>query len=46
VVSAQRTRRAAARTIKQALEAAHARILGTVLSERTFPVPEALYRRL
>jgi len=46
VLSAQRTRRAAARTIKQALEAAHVRILGTVLSDRAFPVPEALYRWL
>lgn len=46
VLSAQRTRRAAARSIKQALEATHARILGTVLSDRVFPIPEAIYRRL
>jgi receptor protein-tyrosine kinase len=46
VLSAQRTRRAAARKIKAALEAAQARILGTVLSDRSFPIPEAIYRRL
>jgi len=46
VLSAERTRRAAASTVKQTLEAAHARILGTVLSDRVFPIPEAIYRRL
>jgi hypothetical protein len=46
VLEAHNTRRAAARKIKQTLEAAHARILGTVLSERRFPVPERIYRRL
>ena len=46
VLGAHSTRRAAARKIKQTLEAAHARILGTVLSERTFPIPEQIYRRL
>ncbi len=46
VLSAQHTRRATARKIKQMLEAAHANILGTVLSDRVFPIPEAIYRRL
>jgi hypothetical protein len=46
VVSAQRTRRATARKMKETLEAAQARLLGTVLSDRVFPVPEAIYRRL
>lgn len=46
VLSARRTRRATAQKIKQALEAAHARILGTVLSDRAFPIPEAIYRKL
>jgi hypothetical protein len=46
VLSAQRTRRATACKIKQMLEAAHANILGTVLSDRVFPIPEAIYRRL
>lgn len=46
VLSAQRTRRAAARKIKQALLEAQVRLLGAVLSDREFPLPEALYRRL
>jgi hypothetical protein len=46
VLSAQRTRRIAARRVKEMLEAAQARILGTVLSERIFPIPEGIYRRL
>jgi hypothetical protein len=46
VLGANSTRRATARKIKETLEAAQARILGTVLSERTFPVPERIYRRL
>jgi receptor protein-tyrosine kinase len=46
VVSAQRTRRAAALKIKASLEAAKIRLLGTVLSDRLFPIPEKIYRRL
>ncbi len=46
VLGANRTRRATARTIKATLEATRSRILGTVLSERTFPIPERIYRRL
>jgi hypothetical protein len=46
VLSAQRTRRATARQVKQALQAAHANILGTVLGDRDFPIPDAIYRRL
>lgn len=46
VLGAHSTRRATARKIKETLEGAHSRILGTVLSERTFPVPEQIYRRL
>jgi hypothetical protein len=46
VVGAHSTRRATARKIKETLEAAQSRILGTVLSERRFPVPEQIYRRL
>jgi hypothetical protein len=46
VLGAHSTRRATARKIKETLEASQARILGTVLSERTFPVPERIYRRL
>ena len=46
VLGAHSTRRATARKIKETLEAAQSRILGTVLSERAFPVPERIYRRL
>jgi hypothetical protein len=46
VLGAHSTRRAAARKIKETLEGAQSRILGTVLSERRFPVPERIYRRL
>lgn len=46
VVSAQRTRRASALKIKQMLEEAQVRILGTVLSDREFPIPERIYRSL
>jgi hypothetical protein len=46
VLSAQRTRRATARTIKEAIEGSRARLIGTVLSDRVFPIPDALYRRL
>ena len=46
VISAQRTRRASARKFKEMLEAAQVRLLGTVLSDREFPIPEGIYRRL
>ena len=46
VLSARRTRRATALKTKAALEGAQVRILGTVLSDRAFPIPEAIYRRL
>jgi hypothetical protein len=46
VVGAHSTRRATARKIKETLEGAQSRLLGTVLSERRFPVPEGIYRRL
>ena len=46
VLRAHSTRRATVRKIKETLETAQARILGTVLSERAFPVPERIYRRL
>jgi hypothetical protein len=46
VVGAHSTRRATARKIKETLEGTQSRLLGTVLSERRFPVPERIYRRL
>jgi capsular exopolysaccharide synthesis family protein len=46
VVEANSTRREAARKAKELLEAAQLRLLGSVLNKRTFPIPEALYRKL
>jgi hypothetical protein len=46
VLSARRTRRVVARKIKEVLEATQARVLGTVLTDRVFPIPERIYRRL
>ncbi len=46
VLRAHSTRRVTARKIKGAMETAEVTILGTVLSERTFPIPAGIYRRL
>lgn len=46
VLEANCTRRIAARKTIQSLQSANARLLGTVLNQRTFPIPEKLYRRL
>jgi hypothetical protein len=46
VLQANTTRRATAQRVKEMLYSANARLLGTVLSERTFPIPSAIYRRL
>jgi Mrp family chromosome partitioning ATPase len=46
VLEANSTRRVAAQKVKEKLHAANARLLGVVLSERTFPIPEAIYRKL
>jgi hypothetical protein len=46
VISARHTRRATARSVKRILESANARILGTVLMDRVFPIPANIYRRL
>ncbi len=46
VLSARHTRRVTARKTKEMLEAAQVRILGTVLSDRVFPIPRGIYRRL
>jgi len=45
-LAAHHTRRVTAYRVKQRLEAVQARILGAVLTERTFPIPERIYRRL
>lgn len=46
VLSAQHTRRVAALRTREALAEAQVRLLGTVLSDREFPIPEKIYRRL
>ena len=46
VVEANSTRREAAQRLKESLEAAKVRVLGVVLNNRTFPIPEAVYRKL
>jgi hypothetical protein len=46
VLGAHRTRKATAQKIKQTLQGAQSRILGTVLSERRFPIPESIYNKL
>ncbi len=46
VLQANSTRRWAAQRACAVIESAHAKLLGTVLSGRTFPIPEKLYRRL
>lgn len=46
VVEANSTRRLTARNAKVALETAGVRLLGSVLHNRTFPIPEKLYQRL
>jgi Mrp family chromosome partitioning ATPase len=46
VIEANRTRRLTARKAKETLDAAGVRLLGTVLNNRTFAIPEAIYRKL
>lgn len=46
VVEANSTRRVAALKAKEALEAANVQVLGAVLNNRTFPIPEKIYRLL
>jgi MinD-like ATPase involved in chromosome partitioning or flagellar assembly len=46
VIEANGTRRLTARKAKEDLEAAGVRLLGTVLYNRTFPIPEGIYKRL
>ncbi len=45
-VGAHGTRRAAAQQMRQALATAGVHVIGAVLTGRTFPVPEGVYRRL
>jgi hypothetical protein len=46
VLGARTTRKVTARKIKEELECGQSRILGTVLSDRSFPIPERIYRLL
>lgn len=46
VVASNSTRREPARVAKQNFDEAKIPILGAVLNKRTYPIPEALYRRL
>lgn len=46
VLEANSTRRVAAQKTKELLGSANTHLLGTVLSERSFPIPETIYRRL
>jgi Mrp family chromosome partitioning ATPase len=46
VIEANSTRRLTARKAKESLDAAGVRLLGTVLHNRSFPIPEALYNWL
>jgi len=46
VLSAHSTRKKTAQNIKEMLEQNRSRILGTILRDRTFPIPERIYRRL
>lgn len=46
VLDAHSTRRVTARKLKETLDATEARILGSVLSGRRFPMPYPIYRRL
>ena len=46
VLAAHSTRKATAKKLKETLQASQTRILGTILAERTFPIPQGIYRRL
>jgi Mrp family chromosome partitioning ATPase len=46
VVGSNSTRREPARIAKESFEAAKIPLLGAVLNRRTYPIPEAIYRRL
>jgi Mrp family chromosome partitioning ATPase len=46
IVEANSSRRETVRRVKERLELAQVRLLGAVLDQRTFPIPESLYRKL
>jgi protein-tyrosine kinase len=46
VIGSNSTRRESAKIVKDNFDAARVSVVGVVLNKRTFPMPEALYRRL
>jgi hypothetical protein len=46
IIEAEYTRRSTAQKTKEMLYAANVKLLGTILSGRTFPIPERIYRKL
>lgn len=46
VIKANATRRDSAREAVQQLRASNVRVLGVVMNQRTFPIPERIYKRL
>jgi Mrp family chromosome partitioning ATPase len=46
MLKAHSSRRETARKAVQELQSANVRTLGAVLNQRTFPIPEKLYKRL
>jgi capsular exopolysaccharide synthesis family protein len=46
VLKANSSRRESARKAVQELQTARARVLGAVLNQRTFPIPESIYKKL
>jgi len=46
IVEANTTRRETAREVMEELQIAGARVLGVVLNNRTFPIPDAIYHKL
>ena len=46
VLKAHSTRRDSSREVIQSLQSANVRVLGAVLNQRTFPIPETIYKRI
>jgi Mrp family chromosome partitioning ATPase len=46
VIEANSTRKAAAAKAKKTMEAMNVKLLGTILNNRSYPIPEKLYQRL
>ena len=46
IVEANSTRRDNARIVQETLKSANVKLLGAILNNRSFPIPEALYRKL